>query len=73
MSASSGALHRKPSARPMSALFDGSSSTGSGGGHGSAGESQTNVCIDCKDMILQIIKAQRATRRKQFTQSLCLR
>ena len=33
--------------------------------------SQVNVCLDCKDMILQIIRTQRATRRQQFTKSLC--
>ncbi|TRY61592.1 hypothetical protein TCAL_12537 [Tigriopus californicus] len=34
--------------------------------------SQVNVCIDCKEMILQIVRTQRATRRQQFTKSLCL-
>jgi hypothetical protein len=67
MSSSSSALHR-PTVRPVSTLLD-----ASGGNNGGDGSRQMNVCIDCKDMILQIIKAQRATRRKQFTQSLLLR
>ena len=44
-------------------LTDGSLKSSSG--------SQVNVCVDCRDMILQIIKAQRANRRAQFTKSLC--
>ena len=58
LSVSSTSLHhRQP--RPLAAAEEGK-------------KSQMNVCVDCKDMILQIIKVQRANRRRQLTRSLCL-
>ena len=61
MSASSTSLHR-PQQRPLAAAA----------ATEEAKRSQMNVCVDCKDMILQIIKVQRANRRRQLTRSLCL-
>ena len=61
MSASSTSLHR-PQQRPLATAA----------ATEEAKRSQMNVCVDCKDMILQIIKVQRANRRRQLTRSLCL-
>ena len=62
MSASSTSLHR-PQQRPLATAAAATEE---------AKRSQMNVCVDCKDMILQIIKVQRANRRRQLTRSLCL-
>ena len=48
------------------------SSVAASGGEDGNKKSQMNVCVDCKDMILQIIKVQRANRRRELTRSLCL-
>ena len=62
MSVSSTSLHRpQQQQRPLAAASA-----------EEAKRSQMNVCVDCKDMILQIIKVQRANRRRQLTRSLCL-
>ena len=67
LSVSTTSLHHQQHYRPSSVA---AAATPSGGEDGK--KSQMNVCVDCKDMILQIIKVQRANRRRELTRSLCL-